>query len=164
MKLRVVPITLAVANAHVARFHRHHKPTMGHRFSLACYDGPRLCGVAIIGRPVARNVNQETVAEVTRLCTDGTRNACSILYAAAARACEAMGFEWIQTYTLASEPGASLRASGWTDAGEAGGGQWKRPAIDETRLWPMNRTDQPTEMKRKWIRKLNAPLTQDPHP
>lgn len=66
-------------------------------------------------------VNQTCIAEVSRLATDGTRNACSILYAAAARACDAMGFDSIQTYTLPEEGGASLRAAGWTCEGEAGG-------------------------------------------
>ena len=73
-------IELKDANAFVAKHHRHHKPVTGHRFSIAAYDGDKLCGVAIVGRPVARNIDQQNTVEVLRLCTDGTRNACSFLY------------------------------------------------------------------------------------
>jgi hypothetical protein len=90
------------------------------------------------------------VLEVVRLVTDGTYNACSILYAAAARAGQAMGYERIQTYILDSETGASLRASGWICEGAAGGGQWKH-----TDGKP-RRTDQPTEVKTRWAKTLNS--------
>jgi len=128
MTLHVVPVDLAEANAFVAVLHRHHKPVVGHRFSLGVVDDDGLLhGVCIVGRPVARMAGKpRDVAEVTRLATDGTENACSILYGAAARACRAMGFRRIQTYTLPSEGGASLRASNWVLEGKAGGGQWGR--------------------------------------
>jgi hypothetical protein len=144
--LTVLPVELAEANAFITALHRHHKPVVGHRFSLGCVDDSGLLhGVAVVGRPVARLAGSpRDVAEVTRLATDGTYNACSILYAAAARACKAMGFRRIQTYTLPSEGGASLRASGWVNEGEAGGGQWKH-----TDGKP-RRTDQPTEVKTRW--------------
>ena len=144
--LVVVPIELREANEFIAAMHRHHAPAIGHRFSLGCCDDTGLLrGVCVVGRPVARLAGHpRDVAEVTRLATDGTYNACSILYAAAARAAKAMGFRRIQTYTLPSEGGASLRASGWKDEGSAGGGQWKhtdgRP----------RRTDQPTDIKTRW--------------
>ncbi len=67
-------------------------------------------------------------AEVTRLCTDGTKDACSFLYGAAARAAFALGFRRIGTYILASEPGTSLTAAGWRLIGERGGGSWSRSA------------------------------------
>lgn len=146
MRLFVVPIELSEANAAIAAWHRHHQPVVGHRFSIGAVDSDgSLHGVAVVGRPVARLAGHpRDVAEVTRLATDGTRNACSILYAAAARACRAMGFRRIQTYTLETESGASLRAAGWVHDGCAGGGQWKhtdgRP----------RRTDQPTGPKSRW--------------
>jgi hypothetical protein len=154
--LTVRPIELREANAFVARHHRHHKPVVNHRFSLACYDDGRVCGVAIVGRPVARAYDKLRVLEVARLCTDGTRNVCSALYSAAARVGREMGYESIQTYTLASEIGASLRASGWTDEGEAGGGPWDH-TDEPPLLWggPNRRTDQPTETKRRWRKVLN---------
>jgi hypothetical protein len=144
--LHVLPVELAEANAFITAHHRHHHPVIGHRFSIGCVDQDgTLRGVCIVGRPVARLAGlPRDVAEVTRLATDGHPNACSILYGAAARAARAMGFLRIQTYTLPTEGGASLRAAGWVHDGRAGGGQWKhtdgRP----------RRTDQPTELKHRW--------------
>lgn len=151
--LHVLPVELKEANEFISAIHRHHAPVVGHRFSLGCVDGDGvLRGVCVIGRPVARLAGHpRDVAEVTRLATDGTYNACSILYAAAARACKAMGFRRIQTYTLPSEGGASLRASGWQCEGNAGGGQWKH-----TDGKP-RRTDQPTEVKSRWALHFNRP-------
>ena len=86
---------------------------------------------------------------MTRLVTDGVKNGCSMLYAAAAAAAKAMGFLRIQTYILESEPGTSLKASGWVHEGPAGGGQWRHTDGKE------RRTDQPTERKRRWAKVLN---------
>jgi hypothetical protein len=128
MKLRHTRIRLHEANAFVARHHRHHKPVVGHLFSLGAVLGDQLVGVAIIGRPVARMRDDGVTAEVTRLCTDGTRNACSFLYGAAARAAFALGFTRIGTYILASEDGITMRAAGWRRIGETKGGSWSRPS------------------------------------
>lgn len=111
-RLRLARVELADANAFVERLHRHHKRIQGHRFSLGAETAAGLCGVAIVGRPVGGQ-HQRDWAEVVRLCTDGTPNACSFLYGAAARAAKALGFVRIQTYILRSEPGTSLKASGW---------------------------------------------------
>lgn len=134
----------------MGELHRHHKPVQGHRFSISAYnDDGVLVGVAIVGRPVARNGGLPIeVLEVTRLCTDGTENACSALYAAAGKVGREMGYRRIQTYILATEPGTSLRAAGWLCEGEAGGGQWRH-----TDGKP-RRTDQPTEKKMKWAKAL----------
>ena len=112
------------ANAFVAEYHRHHIAVVGHLFSIgAALDG-KIVGVVIVGRPVSRMRDDGATAEVTRLCTNGTQNACSFLYGAAARAVFALGFERIGTYILASEPGVSLTAAGWRLIGERGGGSW----------------------------------------
>lgn len=116
--LRASPCTLAQANQVVDLIHRHHDPVQGHRFSIAAYKGKKLVGIAIVGRPVGRRVPQYTTCEVTRLATDGTPNVCSFLYSRCARAAEAMGFDWIQTYILKSEPGTSLKAAGWICEGQ----------------------------------------------
>ena len=90
-------------------------------------------GVAIVGRPVSRYLDDSWTLEVNRLCTDGTRNACSMLYAAAWRTARAMGYHKLITYILESENGASLRAAGWKCAGRAGGLRWtgkRRPSVD----------------------------------
>ena len=111
--LTIRPITLRKANAFVAQHHRHNMPTNGHKWSVACYDGDRLCGVAIAGQPVARKLDDGLTVEIRRVCTDGTRNACSILYGACARVARDMGYKRVITYTLLSESGASLKASGF---------------------------------------------------
>jgi len=156
MALIVIPVELAEANAFIATTHRHHQPVVGHRFSIGCCDSDgNLRGVCVVGRPVARLAGHpRDVAEVTRLATDGTYNACSILYGAAARACKAMGYQIIQTYTLLEEEGASLRAAGWVCEGPAGGGQWKH-----TDGKP-RRTDQPTQRKQRWSVKFSRPSIQ----
>ena len=154
--MRIVPLTLAEANQLVSRLHRHHKPVVGHRFSLGCERDGHLVGAVIVGHPVSRHATLRETCEVTRLVTDGTRNACSMLYQAAARVCREMGFRRIQTFILASEPGTSLKAAGWTCEGEAGGGQWVKTEIRQLRLGQThgNRTDQPTEKKMRWSRTL----------
>lgn len=122
MSLRVIPITLAAANAFVAERHRHSKPVVGAKFAVGAKEGDQLVGVAIVGRPVAMRLDDGLTAEITRVCTDGTRNACSILYAACRKAARAMGYERIFTYTLPEEGGASLRAAGFRlDKDDAGG-------------------------------------------
>ena len=134
MKLERVRLSLAEANEFVRTHHRHHRPVVGHLFSIgAALDG-EIVGVVIVGRPVARMRDDGETAEVTRLCTDGTRNACSFLYGAAARAAFSLGFKRIGTYILESEGGVTLRASGWKLIGERGGGSWSvpsRPRVDK---------------------------------
>jgi hypothetical protein len=151
VRLYVRPCELKQANELVARWHRHHKPVQGHRFSLRAEDQHAVDhGAAIIGRPVARNNPQREWVEVIRLVTDGTPNACSLLYAAAARAAKAMGYEKIITYTLENEDGASLRAAGWTYEGLAGGGDWNVPSRGGRRV------DQPMGPKKRWSKLLRG--------
>ena len=129
--LHIIPVSLKDANGFVAAHHRHHRPVTGHKFSIGCEADGRLAGVVIVGRPVSRYLDNGLTLEVTRLCTTGEKNVCSMLYAAAARAARAMGYQKIITYTLDTEPGASIRAAGWTCAGPAGGKGWtgvRRPA------------------------------------
>ena len=112
--LHIRRVLLDEANAFVAQHHSHHDPVQGLRFALGCFEGERLCGVAIVGRPVARRLPQETWVEVTRCCTDRTRHAASMLYAAAARAAFALCFERIFSDVTEEELGTSLLAAGWT--------------------------------------------------
>lgn len=111
--MRVVPVTFRQACAFVSRLHRHNKPPRGHKFSIGLMDGDNLVGVAMVGRPIARALDDGFTVEVNRTCTDGTRNANSMLYGAAWRAAKAMGYTRAITYTQADETGASLRAAGW---------------------------------------------------
>lgn len=148
MSLQVIPLTLKQLNEFVAAHHRHHKPVQGHRFSLGVKSADAMVGACSVGRPVARGCDPYFTAEVTRLVTDGTRNACSILYAAAARACHAMGFKRIQTYILEEELGTSLKASGWKFDGMTEGGDWNHSKANAG----TRRTDQPQGRKQRWIK------------
>lgn len=143
MSLSLRPVDFATAQAFVGLHHRHNKPPRGHKFSIACYDGDRLCGVAMVGRPVGRYLDDGLTLEVNRCCTDGTRNACSILYGAAWRAAKALGYKRIVTYTRKSENGASLRASNWICDGEAGGTHWTGERYTQIEM-PLD------EMKVRW--------------
>jgi hypothetical protein len=122
--LELIPVSLADANAFVANHHRHHKPVVGHKYSIGVKSGSALVGVAIVGRPVSRYLDNGLTLEVNRLCTDGTKNACSFLYAAAWRAAKAMGYKKLITYILDTESGVSLKAAGFRCAGLAGGKRW----------------------------------------
>ena len=125
MALTLKQISLAEANAFVERYHRHHGMVVGHKWSLGAYQDGRLCGVAIVGRPTGRRLDDGRTLEVTRLCTDGTRNACSFLYGACARRAYKEGYERLITFILQSENGASLRAAGWSlEADRCGKPQW----------------------------------------
>lgn len=134
--LELCPITYAEACEFVRRHHRHHPPYQGHKFSIgAALDG-QVVGVAMVGRPSASAFDDGWTLEVNRTCTDGARNANSMLYGAAARAAFAMGYRRLVTYTLASESGASLRAAGWRvvaiRAPRKGWNCPSRPRVDTT--------------------------------
>lgn len=174
--LTIRPCELKAANAFVAKQHRHHPPVAGHRFSLGVWvagcevrdpaEQPeghlalRMVGVAICGRPVGRKTAlRGDVLEITRLCTDGTFNACSALYAACARAAEAMGYRRIQTFLLAHEAGASLKASGWRPDGPTPGKPWTRNPEDATARQMLlgggvRNNDHPIGPKIRWVRDL----------
>ena len=134
MKLELQPVTFAEACEFIRLHHRHHKPPVGHRFSIAVNDGESVVGVIVVGRPVSRNFDDGWTVEVTRCCSDGTKNACSMLYSAAWRTARAMGYKRLVTYTLDTEGGSSLKASNWKLVGAAGGGSWNcksRPRVDK---------------------------------
>lgn len=114
MSLRLVPVTRDQAVAYIAETHRHHGRPVGYRFAVGVAADGRLVGVATAGRPVARSLDDGRTIEVTRVATDGTPNACSMLYGACWRAAQAIGYTRAITYTQADESGSSLRASGWT--------------------------------------------------
>jgi hypothetical protein len=140
------PITLRQANAFVELHHRHHKAARGCVFCISVLeDDAVLRGVAIVGRPLARMFQDGRTCEVLRVCTDGTRNACSKLYATVAKTARGMGYDRIVTYTLPGEGGASLRAAGWTcEELLVGGGSWSRD--DRPRL-----DRHPIEKKLRWV-------------
>ncbi len=150
----------------VSKHHRHHGRSRGHLFSIAAVRGDIVVAVAIVSRPRARMLQNGFTAEVVRLCSIDAREpgaqhatgACAMLYAASWRACRAMGYRKLVTYTLPTEGGESLRGAGFTLIGEAGGGSWdrkSRPRVDT----------HPTQEKLRWeipppplpVEKLPAP-------
>ena len=142
--LELTPLTLKEARRFVDRHHRHHRAPQGGLFAVGVALAGRVAGVAIVGRPVARHLDNGYTAEVTRLCVlEGTPNAASKLYGACWRAARALGYRRLVSYTLTAEPGTSLRAAGWRCVGETGGDTWDRsgrPRVDthplgQKRLW-----------------------------
>ncbi|MBF6328441.1 XF1762 family protein [Nocardia transvalensis] len=112
-RLSLCPVTFADACDFVALHHRHHSPPTGHKFSIGVALDGILVGVAIVGRPVARSLDDGRTLEVNRTATDGTRNACSMLLGAAWRAAKALGYTRLVTYTQHGESGSSLLAAGY---------------------------------------------------
>ncbi len=141
--LEITPITFWEASKFVIDHHRHlPKAPQGHKFSIAVSRGEKVVGVAMIGRPIARHQDDGWTLEVNRCCTDGSKNACSKLYAAAWRAARAMGYRRLITYVLEVEPGVSMRAAGFRLIGQTKGGAWNREArpridgnTDQKSLW-----------------------------
>ena len=156
MTLTLVPLTLKEARRFVADHHRHNEPPIGHRFSIGLRRGDELVGVVVAGHPIARNTDQALTVELLRVTTDGSRNACSMLYGAACRAAQAMGYQRAITFTLEDEPGTSLRAAGFHEDGTSGGGEWKHTAgprsADKPTLWGPPKM--PTGPKTRWVRDL----------
>ena len=143
MGLVIKPIHLAEAKEYVKQHHRHNIPPVGGKFAVSCWDNERLCGVAICGRPTARHSDNGETLEIYRNCTDGTKNACSILYGACVRIAKDMGYKRVITYTLESENGASLKASNFLYEGVAGGLAWTG---NRRRSYYIS----PEEMKNRW--------------
>lgn len=134
MTLQLQPIDFDEACEFVRLHHRHHIPPQGWKFGVAVNDGNKVVGIIMIGRPVSRVLDDTYTLEVTRCCTDGTKNAASMLYGAAARACKALGYKRLITYTLKSEPGTSLVAAGWKALYNTRGSSWNvpsRPRVDK---------------------------------
>lgn len=111
--LTLAPLDFPTASAFIAKFHRHNVPPQGWKFGVAAMKDGQMVGVITVGRPIARASDDGFTLEVNRCCTDGTKNACSLLYSAAWRAAKALGYRRLITYTLATENGASLRAANW---------------------------------------------------
>lgn len=146
--MEIRPVSLKTANTFVDEVHRHHKRVVGCKFCIGLYSGADLVGVAIVGRPVSRYLDDGTICEITRLATDGTKNACSMLYGASCRIAKEMGYKKIITYILASESGVSLKASNFTCEGKAGGLMWSGKRNTGAPY--------PHEMKTRWVRILSG--------
>lgn len=144
--MEIRPITLEQAKQFVNQYHRHHKATVSHKFSIGLFDGQKMVGCAVCGRPVSRYLDNGFTLEINRVCTDGTKNACSMLYGASVRVAKAMGYKKVITYILESENGASLKASNFICEGKAGGTHWTGSRNRGQAI--------PNEMKTRWVRLL----------
>lgn len=136
MKIYAVPLELTAANSFVSELHRHHPPVHRDKFRVGAAVDGKLVGVVQIARPVSRNLDDGKTVEVVRLCFDGSKDVCSFLYSRAARIAKEMGYEKIITYILASEPGTSLKAAGWTEETTTSGGSWDRPSRPRNGSFP----------------------------
>lgn len=149
MSLNIVPITYREASAFVNAHHRHHSASQGCKFCIGCTDAEgSLVGVAMCGRPVARFLDDGFTLEINRVRTDGTRNACSKLYGACVRIAQCMGYKKIITYTLKSESGCSVKASGFINEGDAGGINWTGSRNRNQKI--------PKEMKIRWVKYIGG--------
>lgn len=129
--LKLTPMTIKTipfraAQKFIEAFHRHSLKPQGHKFSIAIISGARVIGVATVGRPVNPTLDNGETLEITRCCTDGTKNACSKLYSACFRAARHLGYSKIITYTLQNETGSSLKAAGFTIDKVVKGEPWNR--------------------------------------
>jgi hypothetical protein len=135
MSYEIRPISFKKACDFVTAEHRHHKPPRGHKFSLSLHVHGQLVGVCMVGRPVARMLDKRgDTVEVTRMCTNGTPNACSQLYNAARKAARALHYKHLVTYIMADEPGTSLKAANWERKHDTPGRSWNfvcRPREDD---------------------------------
>lgn len=151
-RVEIVPISFAEACAFISRWHRHRAPPVGHKFSVAVARGRDVVGVAVVGRPIARHLDDGWTLEVTRVAVAGQPNGCSMLYATTWRATRAMGYRRLITYTRYGEPGTSLRAAGWRVVATVRAGAWSRvsrPRVDAD----------PIQLKLRW----EAPIEPEGH-
>lgn len=137
MKLTAVPMKLKEAAEYVRNFHRHNKPPTGGLFAVGVSDGYQLVGVAIVSRPVSRQLDNGETVEVVRCCVhdDAPKGSCSFLYARCWQAAKALGWKRCVTYTLQSESGASMRGAGWKIVAELQGSTGKAWQTRAGRDW-----------------------------
>ena len=145
--LRLVPLERKACAEFVDRLHRHHDPVSRDRFRIGCEANGQLVGIVQVGNPVARALCDGKTLEVVRLCTDGTKNACTFLYSAAARVAKGLGYTKIITYILDTEDGGSLRAAGWHKEADIKGHSWNAPSRPRS-------TTAPACDKQRWARIL----------
>lgn len=151
--LSLVPVTKDAAREFVGRHHRHNLPPKVFILAVGVAADEQLVGVAIASQPVARGLCDGTTLEVTRCCTLGVYNTATMLYGALTRAAKALGYRRLVTYTLAEEPGTSLKASGWTrDADLAARPSWDTPSRPRVQEDLFGNARRPPGPKVRWVK------------
>lgn len=154
MRPTLAPVTLDQALAFIREHHRHAKSRPASwRFGVGVRLGDDLVGVGVAGNPPRMLDDGQTIS-IVRVCTDGTPNACSMIYGSLCRAARALGFRYAVTYTLESEEGASLRASGFHIDGAVRAREWHggRARYQGNLLGEATR---PVEAKVRWKRAIS---------
>ena len=121
-ELSIIPLSLKEANEFVTKHHRHNKKCAGHKFSVGAMYKNELVGVVIVGRPVARKLDNRFTLEINRNCVldSAPKGTCSFLYSRAMKVWQSQGGKKILTYTLETEPGSSLKAVNFNAAAKTG--------------------------------------------
>lgn len=158
-----VPMELKDAQNYINTYHRHHQAAHRDKFRIAAMEDGKIVGVVQVGRPVSRVLDDSNTLEVLRLCSDGTKNVCSFLYSKAAKVAKEMGYKKIITYILESEPGTSLKATGWRcEATHVGGSDWNVPSrpreviASQLSLFPEKPKYPVDEKKQRWVKILGG--------
>lgn len=138
LPLEIRPVKWREAKAFVEQYHRHLPHITGWLFGCSVWCGERMVGCVVVGRPVARHLDDGQTAEIVRcVVLDGCKNAASMLYARARRAAFALGYRRVITYTREDEPGTSLRAAGFDAAADCKVQVWNRPSRNRARQLPV---------------------------
>jgi hypothetical protein len=152
-------VSLREADRFIAKHHRHHSPSQGGIVALGLWEGTKLVGVSVLGRPVSRMLQEQGIVECVRSCVlpdlegvgDHANCAASVLAARLRRVAQSLGFARMVTYTLPTESGSSLDGAGWQDdLSLAGGGEWDSPGRSR------DAANYPTVRKRRWWTSLRA--------
>lgn len=132
--LELVPMTIKEAKMFVREIHRHNRVLVGALAVIAAAENGRIIGVAVVGRPKAKALQDGWTAEITRVANIPHPNATSFLFNGATRLARSLGYRRCFTYTLKEESGAAMRALGWKVLYDVRGRSWNtpsRPRIDK---------------------------------
>jgi len=143
MRGRIIPLSLREANDFVDAHHRHSARTSndGGKFAIGLEMAGELVGAAIVGRPIARLLQQPGTAELLRCCVGpgAPDGAGKQLNSRCKRIWQLMCGVRLVTYTLSREAGGSLSGAGFRRVAEAhsNDSKWQqrgraaRPLADE---------------------------------
>ena len=150
------PVTQLEARQFIAKHHRHSGAPLRVICAVGIDDAGELVGVGTLERPKAAKLCDGFTVEISRVCTTGIRNGCSMLYGALLRVAAGLGYKRAVTYTLATEKGSSLVASGFHRASDVPIRSWAKEHIRRGTFQPsmfFQKYGEPAERVR-WERAL----------